>query len=648
MKKSLIYTLCALLAGTISMTSCTDYLEKDAESVLQKEDAFKNFNNFQGFVEVMYNVIPDVAKSHWTSCFNWGEDEVHTFDSSWANSVFIGMVDNGNYRGYINNSSCFLDRPWTLDKFPTSDGARFDKALWGGSWYGIRQANIGLKALEDGLLTDATQEQRDLLKGQMLFFRAWFYFELCTYWGGLPYITEPLEPSAQFDLERETFQQCAEKMAADFEEAAKLLPVNWDDTATGKQIGKGNNELRPNKIWALSYMGKALLYAGSPLMVNGIDATGDTYKYDANYCKRAADAFGQVLELVESGQTQYALVPFEDYHTLFWTQKQNWLMPGGTEAIMRSTCFGADSYWRQANVYQIKEIANGDGIVLHPAANYVDYFGMENGLPLDADGSGFDKTHPWKGRDPRFYYNFRFDGQKLYSGEATEPSQKPFQYANLYEGGNGIQDLHRSRTGYFEYKFISDDCNLIDKGHDGWGNAFHIHLSWMRLADVYLMYAEAADMGYGGAKGKSSTCSLTAEDAVNKIRERAGVGYVDARYTGDANKFMDEIRRERAVELAFEAHRFNDLRRWKLLTVYPYNIKTRVKFDRVSPDGFVPGDDDELHPGLDITVDPKENEVKNWREEVIIERKLSAKHYWLPFKNEDVMINAAFKQNPGW
>ena len=641
MKKSLIYTLCALLAGTISMTSCTDYLEKDAESVLQKEDAFKNFNSFQGFVEVMYNVIPDVAKSHWTSCFNWGEDEVHTFDNGWANSVFIAMVDNGNYRGYFNNESCYLDRDWTVE------GDRFKKSLWGGGWYAIRQANMGLKALEDGLLTDATQEQRDLLKGQLLFFRAWFYFELCTFWGGLPYITEPLDPGAQFDLERETFQQCAEKMAADFEEAAKLLPINWDDTRTGQQMGKGNNELRPNKIWALSYMGKALLYAGSPLMVNGVDATGDTYKYDANYCKRAADALGQVLNLVESGQTQYALVPFEDYHTLFWTQKQNWLMPGGTEAIMRSTCFGADSYWRQANVYQIKEIANGDGIVLHPAANYVDYFGMENGLPLDADGSGFDKTHPWKGRDPRFYYNFRFDGQKLYSGEATEPSQKPFQYANLYDGGNGIQDLHRSRTGYFEYKFISDDCNLIDNGHSGWGNAFHIHLSWLRLADVYLMYAEAADMGYGGAKGKSSTCSLTAEDAVNRIRERAGVADVDARYTGDANKFMDEVRRERAVELSFEAHRFNDLRRWKLLTVYPYNIKTRVKFDRV-PGAKIDPATDNLHPGLDITVDPKENEVKNWREEVIIERKLSAKHYWLPFKNEDVMINAAFKQNPGW
>lgn len=649
MKKSFIYILCALLAGTFSMTSCTDYLEKDAESVLQKEDAFKNFNSFQGFVEVMYNVIPDVAKSHWTSCFNWGEDEVHTFDSNWANSVFIAMVDNGNYRGYINNSSCFLDRPWAVGQITGSAGQRFDKALWGGSWYGIRQANIGLKALEDGLLTDATTEQRNLIKGQMLFFRAWFYFELCTYWGGLPYITEPLEPGAQFNLPRETFQECVEKMVADFQEAANLLPINWDNTATGQQIGKGNNELRPNKIWALSYMGKALLYAGSPLMVNGVDATGDTYKYDASYCKRAADVFGQVLKLVEDGQTQYGLVSFDDYHTLFWTQKQNWLMPGGKEAIMRSTSYGADSYWRQANVYAPKEIADGDGIVLHPAANYVNYFGMANGLPLTESDSGFDKTHPWKDRDPRFYYNFVFDGMKMFEGKPLNDVQPAFQYANLYEGGNGIDAMHRSRTGYYEYKFVNYDCNLIDKGHSGWGNAFHIHLSWLRLADVYLMYAESVDMGYGGAKAKSATYALTAEEAVNRIRSRAGVANVDARYLDNPNSFMDEIRRERAVELAFEGHRFNDLRRWKLLTVYPYNIKTRQLFDRVTqPDATIDPETNALHPGLDITVDPKENEVKNWREEVIIERKLSAKHYWLPFKDDDVMIYPEFKQNPGW
>ncbi|MBQ7419531.1 MAG: RagB/SusD family nutrient uptake outer membrane protein [Prevotella sp.] len=630
MKKSFKYILFALLTATaFGTTSCTDYLEADAESVLQKEDAFKNFANFQGYIEVMYNVIPDVAKHYWVSSFNWGEDEVITTGNG---EYLMGFqIDNGNYRSYFNNGACFLDRNWAVDQIQGSAGARFDKALWGGGWYAIRQANIGLQALEEGLLKDATKEQRDMIAGQLYFFRAWFYFQLTSYWGGLPYLTEPMEPTAQFNLPRDSYQECAEKMAADFQKAADLLPIDWDATSTGANT-KGKNAFRPNKIWALSYLGKCLLYAGSPLMVNGQEATGDQYKYDATYCKRAADALGQVLQLVESGQTQYALVDFEDYSSLFYTKEQNWLMPGSTEAIMRSPTYGADSFWRQMNSYQLSTICNGDGIILCPAANYVNYFGMANGLPLNDPESTFDKTHPWKDRDPRFYNNFIYDGVKQI--KAPSEDNKKYQYANLYEGGNCCDDPRKtSRTGYFNYKFIPIGANNDDADY-GYGKATHFHLAWLRLADVYLMYAEAAAEGYGGAKGKSNNCSLTAEDAVNKIRERAGVADVNAKYTGTTDKFIDEVRRERAVELAFEGHRFNDLRRWKLLTVYPYNIKTTQKFDRAQE--------------LDTSVDPKENEVKNFREEVIIQRNFSAKHYWLPFKNDDVMISSEFKQNFGW
>lgn len=624
MKKiSIIYILCAFLAGTVSMTSCTDYFERDSESVLQKEDAFKNFANFQGYIEVMYNVIPDVAKSYWVSSFNWGDDEVITTGNG---EYLMGFqIDNGNYRSYIGKGDCFLDRSWSVD------GDRFAKSLWGGAWYAIRQANMGLKAIEEGLLTDATKEQRNMIAGQLYFFRAWFYFELTKYWGGLPYMTEPLEPNAQFNLPRETYQECAEKMAADFQKAAELLPVDWDNTSTGNPT-KGKNAFRPNKIWALSYLGKALLYAGSPLMVNGIDATGDTYKYDASYCKRAADALGQVLALVEAGQTQYSLVDFDHYSSLFYTKEQNWLMPGSTEAIMRSPTFGADSYWRQMNSYQLQVIAEGDGIILCPAANYVNMFGMQNGLPLDDPDSGFDKTHPWKGRDPRFYYQFIYDGVKMIN--SPKEDNKIYQYANLYEGGNCCDDpRNTSRTGYFNYKFIPIGANRDDSDY-GYGKATHFHLSWLRLAEVYLLYAEAASAGYGGASGKASTCPLTAEAALNKIRERAGVEKVDADYTASADKFMDEVRRERAVELSFEGHRFCDLRRWKLLTVYPYNVKTMQKFDRAAE--------------LDTSIDPSENEVRNFREDVIVTRKLEAKHYWLPFRNDDVMLYPEFTQNPGW
>ena len=98
---------------------------------------------------------------------------------------------------------------------------------------------------------------------------------------------------------------------------------------------------------------------------------------------------------------------------------------------------------------------------------------------------------------------------------------------------------------------------------------------------------------------------------------------------------MDELIRERAVELAFEGHRFTDLRRWLLLTEHPYNIKTRQHFDRAAP--------------LDEDADPKENAVVNFREEVIVDRSiLSNKHYWLPLKTDDVSMYPEFYQNPGW
>lgn len=620
MKNKIIYILSMFFIVCFTLTSCTDYLDRDSDSVLSEEDAFKNFNNFQGFIEVMYNVIPDIAKHNWVSSFNWGEDEVITTGNG---EYLMGYaIDGGNYRSYINKGDCFLDRNWSVD------GDRFKKSLWGGGWYAIRQANLGLEALEKGMLKDATQEEQNFIKGQLYFFRAWFYFQLTSYWGGLPYLESVIAPDAQFNLPRETYQENAEKMAADFQRAADLLPIDWDNTATGRRT-KGNNALRPNKIWALSYLGKALLYAGSPLMENG--ANNNNRSYNSEYCKRAADVLGQVLNMVESNQTQYALVDFDNYSTLFYTKEQNWLMPGGTEAIMRSPTYGADSYWRQMNSYQLQAICEGDGIILCPAANYVNYFGMQNGLPLDDPNSHFSRSQPWKDRDPRFYNNFIYDGVKMIKSPS---SFKEYEYANLYEGGNCCDDPRKtSRTGYFNYKFIPLGANKDDADY-GYGKATHFHLSWLRLAEVYLLYAEAVAQGYGSANSNSATFPKSAVYAVNVIRERAGVDPVADSYTNDLEKFMSEVRRERAVELAFEGHRFHDLRRWKLLTEYPYNIKTMQKFDRAE--------------AFDPEADPKERKVVNFREEIVTQRKLSSKHYWLPFKTEDVTIYPEFYQNPGW
>jgi hypothetical protein len=158
----------------------------------------------------------------------------------------------------------------------------------------------------------------------------------------------------------------------------------------------------------------------------------------------------------------------------------------------------------------------------------------------------------------------------------------------------------------------------------------------MRLGDIYTMYAEAC-AAFGGAKAKSTNFGKTAEDAINTLRDRVGEGHVAASYAANDHKFMDEVRRERAAELAFEGFRFNDLQRWLLLTESPYTVKTSQEFTRVTPSSYLDGKND-----------PANIEVKDWREETILTRKYEVKHYWFPMKINDTSIYLDFGQNYGW
>ena len=629
-KLNIYIILLASLLIILGGVSCNSYLDRAPMSIIDENEVFKNFTNAQGFTEELYMLLPDIAKHTWCSPFNWGDDE-HQFTSSGRYVLYD--FDRGNFRGYINEGECFLDRSGTLDNRIHGDG-RMGRSTWSGSWYGIRKCNIGIQAIEqDGLMVDATQEERDMVLGQLYFFRGFFHFQLMQYWGPMPYIDFVLSPSEKLTLPRPTYAECAQKAADDLQKAADLLPINWDNTAPGRRT-MGNNELRVNKIWALGFLGKDLLYAGSPLMAHG---AGGPKTYDAEFCKKAAAAFAKLINLVETGQTQYSLVPFENYSDLFYTYRQNWKIPGSTEAIMRGPSYEGNSRWRQSVSYfpggggELGAMADPER--LYPAANYVNYFGMKNGLPLDDPASGFSKTQPWKGRDPRFYYNFVYDGVQVVKAALT-PEQEPlWRYANLYTGGNFRTCTSPCETGYCLKKFIMTDCNNFDKVSDAYGDNFIIMLSWLRLADVYLMYAESAAQGYASPQGKDSQVTLSAVDAVNKIRTRAGVDPVNSKYTGSLDSFMSELRRERAVELGFEAQRFNDLRRWLLFTEKPYTIKTRQEFDRY---------------GTFDPANPQENQVSAFREEVLWERDYDAKHYWLPIKDDDVYLYEGFQQNPGW
>lgn len=612
-----------------AFTSCEDYLERTPESIISEETAFHNFTNFQGYTEELYQCIPNFTLSYWTSSWNWGEDEIESTAGTFHLSYDI---DRGNFWAWQNEmggGDSWLDAGGAY-----TDQDHKNKGLWPLAWYGIRKANLGLENLSK--MVDATEEERRLIEGQLLFFRAWFHFSLIQYFGGLPYVDYVLPSDEKLQLPRLSYHECADRIGQDLARAAQLLPVDWDNTTAGRRT-LGKNQLRINKIMALGYLGKNYLWAGSPLM-NQVSTGSSTY--DAAYCTLAANAFGELLSLVESGDTQYELLPFDKYSTNFYTTGQNWALPGGTEAIFRGPYYSANSTnYQISKQFMPRVISDGDATLFAPTANYIHAnYGMANGLPLPADVSkadpvsGFDPNHPWKDRDPRFYHDIVYDGVKVIQGAIPDPNEEVNRFANLYEGGSYRDVASGSRTGYLSTKFKPLTSNKYDRAYN-WGSSLHINVPYMRLADIYLMYAEATLMGFNSPSATSNTYSKTPVDAVNVLRDRVNMAAVHSDFTASTSVFLEELRRERAVELAFESHRFNDLRRWLLLTEEPYTLKTSFEFDRA---------------GEFDAADPSQNQIINMHEQVLLERNFSDRHYWLPLKVSDVTLYPEFNQNPGW
>src|SRR5690606_8855386 len=188
MKKYIkIILSCTFIWTALTMVSCKKYLDKQEESIISEEEAFKNFVNFQGYTDELYNCIVNFSNNYWTNSFNWGEDEI---TSTFGDYHFIHKIDNGNFWGWQAQhdgwGSGWLDK----NNFATQSGDRSHIDVWNASWYGLRKVSIGLANMDK--MTDATAEERNLIKGQLLFFRAWFHHRLIEYFGGLPYIDHVL------------------------------------------------------------------------------------------------------------------------------------------------------------------------------------------------------------------------------------------------------------------------------------------------------------------------------------------------------------------------------------------------------------------------------------------------------------------------
>jgi starch-binding outer membrane protein, SusD/RagB family len=587
-----------LLLGAGLFISCEDYLDKAPEVNIKDSDVFTKFESFQGYVEDIYQCIPDEtlgssAEMNW----NYGDE----FLSS--TSIFMNFqFDRGNYWFWQTRQRS----PYAGVVNYVDERAKGDKGWWHNGWFAIRKCNIVLSHLND--LVSPTQEERDILAGQAYFFRGLFHFQILRAWGGIPYVDTVYAPSDIIRTARLSYLETAQKVTQDLKKAAELLPGNWDETTVG-QTTLGYNKGRVTKLAAYGYMGKNLLYAGSPLM-NGI--TTGNYSYNQELCAQAANAFWEVIKLGDQGYA--TLEPWSDYFRNFYTMNREHASHN-QESIFSGPVYMRYKRWNYGS-HQLRQLG-GWGAYDSPTANYVEYFGMENGLAIDEEDSGYDPTDPWgingaPKRDPRFYYNIVHDRQIQV---INRPNTDPDKYFEGFTGGRH-RTQGNSMTGYGYKKFIHVTCNNKD---NGWNNVYGYENPEMRLADIYLMYAEAVNEAYG--PNGSAPGGITAVQAINKIRNRALLPDLDARYYTSKEEFRDFIWKERAVELAFEGHRWYDLRRWYVAHLPEYREKYSLEFD------------------------------KDWtyfRKELYYTKVFEPKHYWFPFPTDQVNIYPEFYQNPGW
>ena len=213
---------------------------------------------------------------------------------------------------------------------------------------------------------------------------------------------------------------------------------------------------------------------------------------------------------------------------------------------------------------------------------------------------------------------------------------------------NGVINFE---TGYFIKKWADISYNNattsglpaienVDKSTEF--NSFRMN---MRLTDVYLMYAEAlaATTKYGVSTAPNFShlpSALSAIEVINMIRARFNVPTVEASYAsigvnimGNRTKFMDVVRRERNIELAYEGHRYDDIRRWVLAHLPDYRIKSALDFDR------------------NVYTETARGTFQNvnFNERIIRTRVCEyPKHYWIPFTSKQTEMFEGFSQNPGW
>ena len=411
---------------------------------------------------------------------------------------------------------------------------------WRIPYTNIRRANIFLKNLPNAKFGENIKVRA---KAEARFLRAYYYAMLLQHYGGIPLMGDAVyDVSEEIPSARNTYEECVDYIVAEVQAASQDLPM----VQVGEDYG------RINKAACLGLKARVLLYAASPLFNGGGNATGDPLRsivaypsFDRERWKKAQDA---ALEIISSGSySLYVDNNVEPGYGFYWMFQQR----KSSEMIlarMQGPNKDLEGVWNPPT----------HGVTdpgAYPYLELVNAFGMRNGLPIDNPASGYNPLQPYANRDPRFANTFTRDQSLVY--HTPELARIPVNiYIDKSSANNvtsGQDAIYKGTpTGYYTFKMLNREV-VANWFNVSTPRCFPI----IRFAEILLNYAEARNEYL-------SAPDVEVYSAIEKIRERAGLSPYQLP-TGLSQAQMRElIQNERQKELAFEGHRFFDVRRWKI------------------------------------------------------------------------------------
>ena len=541
------------------------------------------------------------------SCADLNYSEVNTRDEAWTYEYFENGIKNMVFDVYAqlynnefeSNSAYFLAGATDEAQYALETGAVNNyinggwsaanpySNTWNKSYRAIAEVCMYLEKIDQADISDWQYnssypnwvQQMELFPYELRFLRAYFYFELLRTYGDVPLVTTTLTNAQANSIHRTPADQIVKFIVDELDAIAPYLPVSYT-TEVGAEIG------RATRIAAFALKARTLLYAASPLF----NPSNDRTKWE-----KAAEACKFILDNADIWGLKLSAYGSLWGHDAFFNQE-----------LIFGLGRGESNSFEMANYpIGIENGASGNC----PTQSFVDqYEYQDNGQTFGQRYPGsidLTQVDPYEGLDPRFALTVVKNGDQWPSNGSQQKTMETF-----IGGFNAAPKYGATPTSYYLRKYVDGSCvttadNQTTRRH-----------TWIifRLGEFYLDYAEAVFNATGSAN--DATYGLTANDALNKVRARADVQMPKIKDDGDA--WVARYERERMVELAFENHRFWDVRRWKKGAQYFKSVQVA-----------------NISSSLQLT-------------RSTVSRQWDDKYYFYPIPQTELKKNPNLTQNAGW